>query len=107
MVMTSMAIRFACTALIAAFLWVGPARADDGAARAPSDSCARTAALEAAKDALARGERAKALKHLRRAEALLDACATPPEGATPEEVSEHAEPALAFGVKTHLTLLLS
>lgn len=102
-----MAIRFACTVLIAALLGVGPARANDDATRAPSDSCARTAALEAAKDALARGERAKALEHLRRAEALLDACANPPEGATPEEVSKHAEAALAFGLKTHPTPPLS
>lgn len=95
--------RFACAALLVFLLAVGPARGGDREERAPSDPCGRTASLQAARDALARGDRAAALEHLRKANALLDACARQPEATTPEQVHENEEPALAFGATACFT----
>jgi hypothetical protein len=102
-----MALHFASALLVVSLLAVGPAHAKGGATRATSDPCGRAASLEAAKEALARGEREEALEHLRRAEARLDRCSPPPEGTRPDAASEQAEPALAFGVRTNFPAPLS
>ena len=95
-----MALRFACATLIASSLLVRPAGANEAGVQAHSDGCGRDSQLEAARDALARGERDLALEHLKKAEALLDACAnSSEEGTTPDQAPAHAEPALARGVE--------
>jgi hypothetical protein len=105
--MTSIALRFACTVLTTSVLAAGSARADEGAVRAQSDSCGRAEFLQAAKEALLQGERAEALEHLRKAEALLDACARPSEHTPPDQTPKHREPALAFSLETELHRPLS
>ena len=96
--MASMGPRLACAALLACFLGVNPAHGEDNNHRAPSDGCGHAAALQAAKDALARGDQAAAVSYLRRAKALLDACAEPPapdqsrEGEDRSFARAHSEP---------------
>ena len=96
--MKTITARFVRLALIAALLGSGSARAEEGAERAPSDSCGRVASLEAAKHALARGDRAQALEHLRNADALLDACARSSDRNATEQEAESGEPAMAHRV---------
>lgn len=100
-VMTGTALRFACAALVASgWMVVCPAGANEVAGQAYADGCGRDSQLEAARDALARGERDLALEHLKKAEALMDACASSSEEDTsPDQAPAHAEPALALGIE--------
>ncbi|MFO0691202.1 MAG: hypothetical protein U0900_21060 [Myxococcota bacterium] len=88
--------RLAGLVLMVALLGVGTAGAGERTEPTASDSCGRTASLEAAKQALARGDRAQALEHLRNAETLLETCARSSERSTPEQEADNGEPAMAL-----------
>jgi hypothetical protein len=62
-----------------------PAVASDETSAAPAHACDRSAAVEAAKAALARGDREGAIEHLRDAERMLEICADSRAPATPDQ----------------------
>lgn len=105
--MKIIAARVAWLALTVSLLGVISARAEEGAEPVPSGSCNRTASLEAAKNALARGDRAHALEHLRIAETLLEACARSSDRTAPQQELDDGEPAVALREAPSIAFRLS